>query len=568
MLFSFCKFIFPCLSIGIDNAVLRIAIHVNTYIHFFDRMYEPICRQSHLHVRRVAHQRFSQFFDSHSTKLGLKLTYSKFPKISGTASITLNHIDGELTRGWRNYENDNFRYASKQREPYTKFNRAISNYALENSAWKLPLYFGNFFEKSDNYSQYVGFKNLINDSNGLPNMNSSIPGLMDTTLNDSKELVSNGVTVPYFNSDWLVNQGYGTVVHSDFPMRKTTKNGQDYYEFDSTNGRDNCYFDNYDKAESNGITMNYGAGGNYGVKDANSGYGGKGAQDGIGFFPFDKKTSTSDIGYDFGFGMRLDLDFTLGANGKTNGEDTVFNFSGDDDLWVYLDGVLVLDMGGDHKQSSGCINFSTLKTYINNISTKYQKEDLTYKSGYYTVDGSTYGYAADFPKLFSDSTARTGSSEFNNNNVNAHHTLTVFYMERGMIESNLSVGFNFVPAKDSLKVTKTVDASNVNPILADEVEELDSFGYTVKNQPALDGSLTDISNKNYTFNDRTDGHSYYAVTDGNSFSLANGDSAVFSEQFEPQSYLQVTENNTPKDTKVTLNSDRLLFRMLAIWQTC
>lgn len=461
------------------------------------------------------------------------------------------YIDGELTRGWRNYENDNFRYASKQREPYTKFNRAISNYALENSAWKLPLYFGNFFEKSDDYSQYVGFKNLINDSNGLPNMNSSIPGLMDTTLNDSKELVSNGVTVPYFNSDWLVNQGYGTVVHSDFPMRKTTKNGQDYYEFDSTNGRDNCYFDNYDKAESNGITMNYGAGGNYGVKDANSGYGGKGAQDGIGFFPFDKKTSTSDIGYDFGFGMRLDLDFTLGANGKTNGEDTVFNFSGDDDLWVYLDGVLVLDMGGDHKQSSGCINFSTLKTYINNISTKYQKEDLTYKSGSYKVDGSTYGYAADFPKLFSDSTARTGSSEFNNNNVNAHHTLTVFYMERGMIESNLKVGFNFEPITDSLDVNKSVDVSNVNPKLQTAVKSADDFGFDIQENG------TDVSNKKYKYSDN--GTTYNAKTNGNTATLADGDSASFNSQFTVDNNLTVTEGAPKKTIISNVDTDSLIY---------
>lgn len=461
------------------------------------------------------------------------------------------YIDGELTRGWRNYENDNFRYASKQREPYTKFNRAISNYALENSAWKLPLYFGNFFEKLDDYNQYVGFKNLINDSNGLPSMNSSIPGLMDTTLNDSKELVSNGVTVPYFNSDWLVKQGYGTVVHSDFPMRKTTKNGQDYYEFDSTNGTDNCYFDNYDKADSNGITMNYGAGNGYGIYDANSGYGGIGAQNGIGFFPFDRRSDHSKNGYDFGFGMRLDLDFTLGANGKTNGKDTVFNFSGDDDLWVYLDGVLVLDMGGDHKQSSGCINFSTLKTYINNISTEYQKEDLTYKKGSYTVDGSTYGYAADFPKLFSDSTARTGSSEFNNNNVNAHHTLTVFYMERGMIESNLKVGFNFEPITDSLDVNKTVDVTNVNDKLKTAVKSADDFGFDIQENGA------DVSNKKYKYSDN--GTVSNAKTNGNTATLADGDSASFNGQFTIDNNLTVTEGKPKKTIISNMDTDSLIY---------
>lgn len=462
------------------------------------------------------------------------------------------YIDGELTRGWRNYENDNFRYASKQREPYGQFNKAISNYALTNSAWKTPLYFGNFFNYYANpsdYNKFVGFDIIANDSNKLPSMSSSVPGLMDTTLNDSKELVSNGVTVPYFNSSWLVNQGYGTVVHSDFPMRKTTRNGQDYYEFDSTNGKDNCYFDNYDQAGSGGLTMNYGAGSGYGVYDANKGYGG--ADNGIGFFPFDRRSDHSNNGYDFGFGMRLDLDFTLGANGKTNGKDTVFNFSGDDDLWVYLDGVLVLDMGGDHKQSSGCINFSTLKTYINDISTKYQKEDLTYKKGSYTVDGSTYGYAADFPKLFSDSTARTGSSEFNNNNVNAHHTLTVFYMERGMIESNLKVGFNFEPITDSLDVNKTVDVSNVNDKLKTAVKNADDFGFDIQENGA------DVSNKKYKYSDN--GTVNNAKTNGNTATLADGDSASFNGQFTIDNNLTVTEGKPKKTIISNMDTDSLIY---------
>lgn len=469
------------------------------------------------------------------------------------------YVDEELqsNRGWRNIQNPNFR-TTDNREPYTKFNRAISNYALENSAWKLPLYFGNFYHKGDDYNQYIGFKNLVNDSNkmegyeGIPDMYSSVPGLMDTTLNDSKELVSNGVTVPYFNSSWLVNKGYGTVVHSDFPMRKTTDgHGQDYYEFDSTNGTDNCYFDNYDQAGSGGLTMNYGAGSNYGIYDANSGYGGKGAQNGIGFFPFDRRSDHSNNAYDFGFGMRLDIDFTLGADGKTNGENTVFNFSGDDDLWVYLDGVLVLDMGGDHKMSSGCIDFSTLKTYINNISTKNQKEDLTYKSGTYDVDGSTYGYAADFPKLFSDSTARTGSSKFNNNNVNAHHTLTVFYMERGMIESNLKVGFNFEPITDSLDVTKTVNTSNVNTKLQTAVKNADDFGFAIQENGA------DVSNKKYKYSDN--GIINNAKTNGNTATLSDGDSASFNSQFAIDNNLTVTEG-TPKKTIISnMDTDSLIY---------
>lgn len=119
-------------------------------------------------------------------------------------------------------------------------------------------------------------------------------------------------------------------------MRKTTdKHGQDYYEYDSLDGKDNCYFDGYENLASGGnLTMNYASGKSNSVYDALSGFS-KSTINNPGFFPFDRQKDHSNNGYDFGFGMRLDLDFTLGANGKTNGEDTVFNFSGDDDLWVY-----------------------------------------------------------------------------------------------------------------------------------------------------------------------------------------------------------------------------------------
>lgn len=476
------------------------------------------------------------------------------------------HWRSSLTGYYRTVESGD---GAAAREPYEYFNRALGECSSMNSNWKYPLYFGNFFGKPDDYTgRGLGglrkFKIRPNDSNATSStINGSVSALADTTLNSDGMLTADGVTLPYFDADWLTTNGYGTVINSPFPMRKSqTAKGNDYFEFDSNGGKDNCYFSGYTNKQ---FTMNY-AHNSHQVKDALSGYSDKG--DGYGFFPFDRSTDHSGNAYDFGFGMRLDIDFTLGENGKigsgANEEDTQFTFSGDDDLWVYLDGVLVLDMGGDHKKSSGLIDFAKMKSYVNDIDTSYKasKENaLEYKE---VSDVSGYKYSADFPKLFANTANTTntyalGTSKFDNNNPNVKHTLTVFYMERGMIESNLSVGFNFVPAKDSLKVTKTVDASEVNSKIADAVENLDSFGYTVKNAPALDGSPTDISNKNYTFNDRTDGHSYYAVTDGNSFSLANGDSAVFSEQFVPGSYIQVTENDSPKDTIVTLNQDRLIF---------
>lgn len=475
--------------------------------------------------------------------------------------------DEEVDGSWRTSLSGFYRTVksgntSHNREPYEKFNRAIAQYAngVNNSSWTTPLYFGDFNTDKDGYQKdgYAGygvsnlkkFLSVPNNSNATSSGTSgSVAGLADVTLADNKKLSKNGVTMPYFDEDWLVNNGYGTVVHSDFPMRKTTdKHGQDYYEYDSLNGKDNCYFDGYENLASGGnLTMNYAGGKSNSVYDALSGFS-KSTSNNPGFFPFDRQKDHSNNGYDFGFGMRLDLDFTLGANGKTNGEDTVFNFSGDDDLWVYLDGVLVLDMGGDHKMSQGCIDFTTLKSYVNNIDTTFQGSDLVYTN---SSDKSGYSYSAEFPLLFSDSTARTGSSKFNNNKVNAHHTLTVFYMERGMIESNLKVGFNFEPITDSLDVTKTVDTSNVNTKLQTAVKNADDFGFAIKENGA------DVSNKKYKYSDN--GTINNAKTNGNTATLSDGDSASFNSQFTIDNNLTVTEG-TPKKTIISnMDTDSLIY---------
>lgn len=475
--------------------------------------------------------------------------------------------DEEVDGSWRTSLSGFYRTVksgntSHNREPYEKFNRAIAQYAngVNNSSWTTPLYFGDFNTDKDGYRKdgYVGygvsnlkkFLSVPNNSNATSSGTSgSVAGLADVTLADNKKLSKNGVTMPYFDEDWLVNNGYGTVVHSDFPMRKTTdEHGQDYYEYDSLDGKDNCYFDGYENLASGGnLTMNYAGGKSNSVYDALSGFS-KSTINNPGFFPFDRQKDHSNNGYDFGFGMRLDLDFTLGANGKTNGEDTVFNFSGDDDLWVYLDGVLVLDMGGDHKMSQGCIDFTTLKSYVNNIDTTFQGTDLVYTN---SSDKSGYSYSAEFPALFSDDTETRGSSKFNNNNVNAHHTLTVFYMERGMIESNLKVGFNFEPITDSLDVTKTVDTSNVNTKLQTAVKNADDFGFAIQENGA------DVSNKKYKYSDN--GTINNAKTNGNTATLSDGDSASFNSQFTIDNNLTVTEG-TPKKTIISnMDTDSLIY---------
>lgn len=511
---------------------------------------------------------------------GIGHTYTAKPNVvnhsSGTELLNVKstffdyYNDEEVDGVWRESLTGFYRTVEsgdtkKNREPYQKLNRAIAQYAngANNSSWTTPLYFGDFFnidKKSPQEDGYAGygvsnlkkFLSVPNNSNATSSgIRGSVAGLADVTLADNKKLSKNGVTMPYFDEDWLVNNGYGTVVHSDFPMRKVTEHGHDYYEYDSLNGTDNCYFDGYENLASGGnLTMNYAGGKDNSVYDALSGF--STDSNNPGFFPFDRQKDHNKEGYDFGFGMRLDLDLTLGANGKTNGKDTVFNFSGDDDLWVYLDGVLVLDMGGDHKMSQGCIDFTNLKSYVNDIDTTFQgtdkSKDLVYEKN---SDKTGYNYSAEFPTLFSDNTETRGSSKFNNNNVNAHHTLTVFYMERGMVESNLRVGFNFEPVTDSLDVTKAVDTSNVNPKLQTAVKNADDFGFAIQEKG------TDVSNKKYKYSDN--GTINNAKTNGNTATLADGDSASFNSQFDIGNNLTVTEGAPKKTIISNMDTDSLIY---------
>ncbi len=468
-----------------------------------------------------------------------------------------------LTGYYRTVERDGGDYNETNkaaREPFERFNQAIGAYQSKNTGWKYPLYFGNFYGKPDGYtgrgvSNLKEFKLRPNDSNATTSgITGSVSALVDTQLNSSNMLTADGVVMPYFDAEWLTKNGYATVINSPFPMRKsTTAKGNDYYEFNSNNGTDNCYFTGY---TDKNFVMNYAYNSNK-VKDSLSGYSTE--NDGYGFFPFDLSTEHSGNAYDFGFGMRLDMDFTLGENGKTgegsNQEDTVFNFSGDDDLWIYLDGVLVLDMGGDHKKTSGCINFSKLKSYVNNVDTTYK----TGKSNYidYKADTSVsgYGYSADFPQLFTNGAGTAG--KFDNNNPNIRHTLTVFCMERGMIESNLKVGFNFTPVKDSLKVNKTVDTSTVNSKIQSAVGEADTFGFTSQESNSQSGSYTSVS-PDYKYADGDTQKTLNAKATNGKFTLGDKDSALMSSQFTIGDWLKINEGS-PEDTTVTADLSNLIY---------
>lgn len=319
--------------------------------------------------------------------------------------------DGDIENYWYQFDN---------------FNSYISNIASNcKSDWKYPLYFGNMFKGDKWYSTFEthakGLTNInnykdnyyyaVNNSNGMAwgggDYNQSLQGLMYNRLDSKGDLqVANGVKAPYFDAEALSTAKYNdakvndakvaNVYKSSFPFRTTTDSaGVTTYEFTSKNAKDNIYF------TWNGLTptkINYGEGKQYGVQDALTNFGGT-QGNGYGIFPFNNTTGKgsdaqkndtlntidtsagkdTSYNHNYGFGIRLDIDFRVPKNGLlADNEPATFNFSGDDDLWVYIgedstgaDAELALDLGGDHKEASGSINFNTMKATADDVFADY-----------------------------------------------------------------------------------------------------------------------------------------------------------------------------------------------------
>lgn len=448
------------------------------------------------------------------------------------ASFYDYYTDKEVSSGWRNSDYVN---SHGDWEPYTKLNNALAQYATENDV-KRPLYFGNFYNKNDGYvgvtgSNLVNFFNWVNNSSGLGGYNKSVVGLTGRTLSSDKLRYYNkdssgtetddGAAMPLFDADWLISNGLGSVVNTKFPMRITQKSDVTYYEFDSQDAKDNIWFDNYG---SNDMTVSYGAGSDNGVLDALDFYSEPKENCGYGFFPFDKHGQGSGDQYnrakDFAFGMRVDIPFNIGENGKINNVEQTFDFTGDDDVWVYVDGVLVLDLGGDHKKAQGSINFST--------------KTSTVTTGTTSLDTVTRNGA--FPNLFGSN----GNSAFDNNDPTQTHTLTMFYMERGMIESNLKFGFNFTAVGNEFVVENHVDTTDINDGLKDDVKLATDFDYSHTYSDSQDGTYTAF-NKTGTYNNGS------TNTTAGSFSLKNNQSIFVtgsSDDLVSGKYYKVNETYT------------------------
>ena len=408
--------------------------------------------------------------------------------------------------------------------PFREFDQALSDYYRDANA-QYPIYTGHFQpDNGHEFSQIAetlklfGYTNVnrfmaINNSqynedhNGNNHIYYAYQGLVANTTStgnaDGAPLL-NGTTSavePHFNKEFLLgknskNAKLGEVYDNvAFPFTKNQifdeDQGVDYWCFDSKDTtlylKQNSEQNSDSKYFLQESTDNRERSVNVNASSSPQGH--------YGYFPFNE---TADPGvastYNYGFGTKLQMDFTLTDDGKvetknadgTKGRTSIkFFFSGDDDVWVFIDGKLALDVGGAHGKVSGLLEFGKADDKNNSVTAYVSKVKKGGTSGNdkdgnnpvkaVTYKGETISFYAESTPLVAENTSLVLAK-------GQKHTLTMYYMERGMWESNMAVAFNF-PDNNELQVQKEVDLTNVTD---DDFKKCFTgqkiFNFTIQNQ--------------------------------------------------------------------------------------
>ena len=407
--------------------------------------------------------------------------------------------------------------------PFREFDQALSDYYQAAKA-QYPIYTGHFqpvggpeFKQIADTLNLFGYDTngrrfmAINNSqynedpqnNGNDHINYAYQGLVaDTTSNADGAPLLNGTTAtvePHFNKEFLLgenskNAKLGEVYDNvAFPFTKKAifneDQGVDYWYFDSKDttlylkqnseqNSDSKYFlqESTDKRDR---SLNVDSSSN--------------SQGQYGYFPFNE-TATPHVAstYNYGFGTKLQMDFTLTDDGKVETNNSVdgekkrtnikFFFSGDDDVWVFIDGQLALDVGGAHGEVSGLLEFGETDDKKSNSVTAYVSKVKTGGTSGNDQDEKNGNHAVKTVKYNSHDINFYAQGKTLELDKGKKHTLTMYYMERGMWGSNMAVAFNF-PDNNELQVQKEVDLTNVtDDDFKNCFKNQKIFNFTIQNQ--------------------------------------------------------------------------------------
>jgi len=399
--------------------------------------------------------------------------------------------------------------------PYAKLNQWLSNlpgYALngvdstDNVNAPVPLYFGDLLHTSQaggngNLSWYWKGANVAFGPNKETASKDVAQGIVGKNLDDGNLITSytneNGdpVKVPFFNEDAYPNQSKYMRFYNNlqFPFTKTTNDkGVSTYSFDSA--KNTVYYDYDNKKIVRKDDLK--------IHDASK-------DNSIGYFPFnstDPDQSAKD-NLNYGFGTQFTIPFTVTETGKNvDGSEMEFNFTGDDDVWVYIDGALVLDMGGAHNKAEGKINFAKQEATIR-TGTSNAKLGNSLTVGGRTPAEPNGNTTVKFENIM---VKKSGSEPVTLDKYmkksGTVHELKMYYMERGMWNSNMSISYSFVQLPSGLTLSKTLDTTDVNAGLKNAVQGLDNFDFKIqkKNLKTDEANYSDVENLGYTLYDYDD----------------------------------------------------------------
>ena len=456
-----------------------------------------------------------------------------------TSTLYDYYTDYELNGNNRdNYATDPDLVTYRIHIPFRQFDQAVSDYYrnyINANSILYPIYTGHFqyvddhcfskvaeglglfgwSERGKNESKYKSFmaanNSEIDEGSGSGKYEFAFLGIVGNKLDSNGNLLmresggtdGTGLVEPHFNEAFLngensKNTKLGQVyknVEFPFTQKQIFKDepGVNYWWYDAAktslylrkDKTTGAYY--LGNGTGDGSTVNT-LSDNSKNKDSQS----KDTPNGHGFFPFNETVSSVDVRrYNYGYGAKLKIPFTLTEDGtvldNNNEKQSIkFYFSGDDDVWVFIDGQLVLDIGGAHGKAAGIIDFDqrgnkkdkvtayVSKVKYNNVTKQEYGAGDTTKTIVYTgndlqgekYNPTNYYYSntVDIPNL------STGK-----------HTLTMYYMERGMWESNMAVAFNF-PDNNELQVQKIVDTTDVNAWFKSCFDTPDLFAFNIKNQ--------------------------------------------------------------------------------------